>query len=65
MSALIKVIPHPLGVVVINDDGDRELLIEGECCCGVCFDELQHIAAAGRVFKASDADAESWRQRLG
>ena len=62
MTHIFRVQPHPLGVVVIDEDSDvRELLIEGESCCGLGFDELQRIAHAGRKFEIDDARAESCR----
>jgi hypothetical protein len=61
MSQIFRVQPHPLGVVVIDEDNVRELLIEGESCCGIGFEELQRIAHAGHKFEIDDAMAESCR----
>lgn len=37
---------HPLGVVVFSDPGKRgELLLPGETCCGVLYEELERIAS--------------------
>lgn len=46
MGYVLHVEPHPIGVIVRNDDGMRELLIEGESCCGLDFDELKIIASS-------------------
>jgi hypothetical protein len=62
MSHQIKVEPHPLGVVVIDEhDGGRELLIEGESCCGVSFDDLKRIASTTHHFEVPDQVALTCR----
>jgi len=61
MSYMVRVQPHPLGVVVINEDNERELLIEGEECCGVGFDELVHIANTTRKVEVDAAQAGKCR----
>ncbi|HEX8986616.1 MAG TPA: hypothetical protein VF816_01545 [Rhodocyclaceae bacterium] len=46
MSYVFHVRPHPLGVVVAKRPGVRgELLLPGETCCGVDYDQLARIAA--------------------
>ena len=52
---MVRVQPHPLGVVVINEDNERELLIDGEECCGIGFDEQQHIVATSQKVEIDDA----------
>jgi hypothetical protein len=54
MPYILRVHSHPLGVVVTNDDGGRELLIEGEKCCGITFEELARIAATTGCIKLDD-----------
>jgi hypothetical protein len=45
MSHTLIVDWHPLGVIVHTEINDsRELLIEGEECCGISFDRLKLIA---------------------
>lgn len=45
MTYTFQVRRHPLGVVVYSDPGVvGELLIQGESCCGVAFEELQRLA---------------------
>lgn len=44
MAYTLHVEPHPIGVVVSNKLGERELLIEGETCCGLSFEELKRVA---------------------
>lgn len=44
MPYTINVELHPLGLVVENEEGERELLIEGETCCDLSYDELKRIA---------------------
>jgi hypothetical protein len=61
MSYMMRVLPHPLGVVVINEANERELLIEGEECCGVSFNELQHVAITSRQVEVDDAKADQCR----
>lgn len=39
---------HPLGVIVQSEDGERELLIPGETCCCLSFEEMTRIAATTR-----------------
>ncbi len=52
---------HPIGVVIYNDDDGRELLSEGEKCCGVPFDELQQIASTTRMVEIDGAKAGTCR----
>jgi hypothetical protein len=45
MSYVFHVRPHPLGVVVSKRPDLRgELLLPGETCCGVQYDQLARIA---------------------
>lgn len=44
MSYQLQVEKHPLGVVVIYENNERELLIEGEVCCGIDFVTLKMAA---------------------
>lgn len=60
MSA-ITVELHPLGVVVMNEEGIRELLIEGEHCCNHCFEELLRIARTVGQFEIDPAQAAGCR----
>jgi hypothetical protein len=55
MAYRLSVELHSLGVVVVNERNERELLIEGEQCCGVGFDELKRAAAASRSIEVDDA----------
>jgi hypothetical protein len=61
MAYVIRVELHPLGVVVQNEAGQRELLIEGEACCGVPLDELKHIAATTGRIEFDDTKANCCR----
>jgi|WetSurMetagenome_2_1015567.scaffolds.fasta_scaffold579417_1 hypothetical protein len=62
MQHIIRVEPHPIGVVVIDDeDGKRELLIEGEECCGILFEQLQQIAKTTHKFEIDDLAAATCR----
>lgn len=61
MPYVLRVEPHPIGVVVISEDQSRELLIEGDTCCGVPFVELQHIANTSRKFLVDDETAKKCR----
>lgn len=61
MAYRLKVELHPLGVVVINEQNARELLIEGEQCCGVGFDELKRAALASRLIEVEDICGETCR----
>ncbi len=61
MSYTLHVQPHPLGVVVFDDEGGRELLIEGEDCCGVGFPELAQIANTTRHIEIDEAKAQTCR----
>jgi len=60
MSYILRVEPHPLGVVVSNE-GDRELLIEGETCCCMNFEELKRIAETTRQVEIADETAAGCR----
>lgn len=53
---------HPLGVVV-NDSQERELLIEGESCCGVPFEKLLEIAKSSQKIEVDDMEAAWCRLR--
>jgi hypothetical protein len=61
MAYVLHVLPHPLGVVVANDNGNRELLIEGELCCGIPFDELRIIVAKGGKVEIDEARMQDCR----
>ncbi|HWS02731.1 MAG TPA: hypothetical protein VN448_04970 [Gammaproteobacteria bacterium] len=61
MFYILHAYPHPLGIVVANDDGARKLLIEGESCCGIPFDELRKFAAKGGKVKVDEARAQDCR----
>lgn len=64
MAYFLKTEPHPLGVVVIDEEhGARELLIEGERCCGVPFEELRQIAATTRQLEVAENAAVAFRLR--
>lgn len=50
---------HPLGVVVSHGANARgELLIRGEACCGVSFEQLERIALTTRQIDVDDAAAK-------
>lgn len=57
MAYTLTVELHPLGVVVQNDENGRELLIEGESCCGVSYEELKQIALTSRRVDIEDDSA--------
>ena len=61
MSYALNVYPHPLGIIVANNDGARELLIEGESCCGIPFDQLRNIAAKEGKVEVDEAQAQGCR----
>lgn len=63
MSRILKVEPHPLGVLVINasNDRERELLVEGEECCGIGFDELKKISMSTHRVEIDDHRAAECR----
>lgn len=61
MAYILRVIPHPLGVVVSNAFKDRELLIEGESCCGIEYDDLQIIANTTGEIEVDTAVADRCR----
>jgi hypothetical protein len=49
---------HPLGVVVSEEPNVRgELLLPGETCCGIAFDELKRIAATTGSVEVSDTES--------
>lgn len=49
MPYTFRVRPHPLGVVVYTRSGELgELLIPGESCCGIPFEELTEHARTSR-----------------
>ena len=50
MEYKVHVEYHPLGVVIDDRHGWRELLIEGEDCCGKTFDQLREIANTDHEF---------------
>lgn len=54
MPYTINVELHPLGLVVENQDGERELLIEGETCCNLSYDDLKRIANTTCRFEIED-----------
>jgi hypothetical protein len=54
MPYKINVELHPLGLVVENEEGERELLIEGETCCSLSYDELKRIANSTCKFEIDD-----------
>jgi hypothetical protein len=56
-----EVEPHALGVVVMDHEGNRELLIEGESCCGIPFEQLQKIAATIGCFEVPKQVAATCR----
>jgi len=45
----------------MNEEGIRELLIEGERCCNRCYAELLHIARTVGWFEVDDSQAVSCR----
>ncbi|MGE5467757.1 MAG: hypothetical protein ACM3Y9_10065 [Ignavibacteria bacterium] len=46
MAYVFRVRPHPLGVVVSErPETLGELLLPGEKCCGVAFEDLERAAA--------------------
>jgi hypothetical protein len=61
MAYTLQVEIHPLGIVVQNDAGERELLIEGESCCGINYDTLRQIALTQRHVVIDEADAAACR----
>jgi hypothetical protein len=61
MPYILKVEPHPLGVVVSNEENDRELLIDGETCCCMGLKELKQIAATTRRVEIDDERAATCR----
>jgi hypothetical protein len=61
MSHILYVEYHPLGVVVHNEANNRELLIEGETCCSISFEELKRIAESTRKVEIDEAQAVSCR----
>lgn len=61
MTYRLNVHLHPLGVVVVNDEGERELLIEGETCCGIGFDDLRRAAADARPIELAASCSDSCR----
>lgn len=61
MAYTLQVEIHPLGIVVQNEAGERELLIEGESCCGIGYDELRQIALTQRRVEIDEADANACR----
>lgn len=62
MSYHLQVEAHPLGVVVIYENNERELLIEGEVCCGVAFVTLKQAAETHRNITIEDGS--SYLKRL-
>lgn len=61
MAYTLQVDIHPLGIVVQNEAGERELLIEGESCCGIGYDTLRQIALTERRVVIDEADAAACR----
>ncbi|MBI4987025.1 MAG: hypothetical protein HZC24_17185 [Rhodocyclales bacterium] len=60
MSHRILVRPHALGVVVFDPaSGRSELLIPGEACCGVSYEQLEEHARTGSPIEVSDAAASN------
>lgn len=46
----LRVVPHPLGVVIRRGQAERgELLIPNEECCGISYEKLKKIADTSRV----------------
>lgn len=59
MPYTLHVRTHPLGVVVSRGANDRgELLIRGEACCGVSFEQLERIAQTTRKVDVDEAAAQ-------
>lgn len=50
----LQVESHPLGVVVIYENNQRELLIEGEVCCGIDFAVMKKAAETQRQITIED-----------
>jgi hypothetical protein len=49
---------HPLGVVVSEQPNVRgELLLPGETCCGVGFEELKRIAVTTGSVEVADTES--------
>ena len=61
MSQTLYVDWHPLGIVVHSKENESELLIEGETCCCMSFEELKRIAASGGKVEIDDATAATCR----
>lgn len=61
MAYTLYVEPHPLGIVVCNAVGDRELLIDGERCCGVGFETLKQAAFTTRRIEVDEESAANCR----
>lgn len=61
MAYTLQVEIHPLGIVVQNEAGERELLIEGESCCGISYDTLRQIALTQRQVVIDEAEATACR----
>lgn len=60
MAHTFMVRPHPLGVVVYERPEVRgELLLPGEECCGVPYEELVQLAATGGRVEIADAAAKN------
>ncbi|GAB1392937.1 hypothetical protein MASR1M60_11000 [Rhodocyclaceae bacterium] len=59
MPYKVHVVPHPLGVVIDDREGGRELLIEGEGCCGKTFEQLKQIATSTHEAHELHIDAET------
>lgn len=55
MGYTLKIELHPLGVVVIDDQNKRELLIEGESCFGISFSDLKQAANREGWIKVGDS----------
>jgi hypothetical protein len=59
MPCTLHVRLHPLGVVVSHGaNGRGELLIRGEACCGVSFEQLERIALTTRKVDVDEAAAK-------
>lgn len=61
MAYTLRVELHPLGIVVQNEDDERELLIEGESCCGVTYADLHKAALVNQPVTIDDAQAGQCR----
>jgi hypothetical protein len=61
MAYTLHVELHPLGLVVSNEIDGRELLIEGESCCGVSYDELKQVALTTHRLDIDDTQAACCR----